>query len=609
MDRRRRARNPHVPSTVPTPPSPPPAAGVPFGRYALRKRLARGGMGEVFLADQLGPLGPVRPVALKRLLPRVARRPDAARMFLDEMATAARLHHPNIAVTYDFGEIDGTYFLAMEYVEGLSLQELLRALGPLPVPEAIEIVLRILDALDHAHERRGPDGQPAPVVHRDVSPHNVMVSTAGAVKLLDFGIARAEDVALGGRAEGKLAYAAPEQIEGRATDRRADVWAVGVVLYEVLTGARPFSAAHPAEAIAVARAGLATPAGQLRPEAARLDPLIARALAPEPEARWPTVAAFRAALLAGSSGLEGRGPEALAELVARAGGPSKTSLGVEHITNLAVPAASTETGVAVGHTGTQGPADGTPTPSIPAARPPSQLATRILPPARPDPLAPRPLSLPGRTPRAPLPARRSATERWAVGLGAVALITTGAVLAALATRPRGFEDEALPEPRPVVASSAPDAGDAPLDDPDAGPGSTLAVVAAPEPDGGAPPEPSVDAGTTARLAAPDAGVPRSGRPRRRPARPRAPAVSVSPEPRGPGRLSIVASPWSEVEVDGVPRGPTPLVNLGLEPGRHRLRLRPSTGGPPLERTIEIRPERETFVKVDHARGSFVATER
>lgn len=599
-----------------TPDPPPPVAGVPFGRYALRKRLARGGMGEVFLADQLGPLGPVRPVALKRLLPRVARRPDAARMFLDEMATAARLHHPNIAVTYDFGEIDGTYFLAMEYVEGLSLQDLLRALGPLPVPEAVEIVLRILDALDHAHERRAPDGQPAPVVHRDVSPHNVMVSTAGAVKLLDFGIARAEDVALGGRAEGKLAYAAPEQMEGRATDRRADVWAVGVVLYEVLTGVRPFSAAHLAEAIAVARAGLSTPAGRLRPEAARLDPLIGRALAPEPEARWPSAAALRAALLAEPSGLGERAPAALAELVARAGGPSKTSLGVEHITNLAVPAASTETGVGVGLTGSavRAPGEATPTPT-PAARPPSQLATRIVAPARPDPLAPRPLSLPGRTPAAPLPARRGASERWALGLGALALIATGAVVAALATRPGGAEDRPRLQLGPPVAASAPDAGPAPAAvRADAADAVTLGA-ARPERDDGAVRDESDgvdDAGATARLAPTDAGARplerRLDRRRPRPTRPR-PTTAAAPEARGPGRLSIVASPWSEVEVDGVPRGPTPLVNLSLAPGRHRLRLRPSGGGAPLERTIEIHPERETFVKIDHATRSFVATER
>lgn len=301
--------------------TPPPAtAGVPFGRYLIRRRLARGGMGEVFLADQLGPLGPVRPVALKRMLPRVARDPRAATMFLEEMAIAAQLNHPNVATTYDFGEVDGVYFLAMEYVEGLTLRQLVESLGPLPVGEGLGIAAEIASALEYAHARRAPGGSQAPVVHRDVSPHNVMISTSGAVKLLDFGIARAETAVLGGRVDGKLAYAAPEQLAGAPADRRADLWALGVVIYELLSGVVPFTAADPVAMLDATRAGRPVPLGARRPEAARAEAIVARAMLSDPEARWPSAEALGSACRALAVSLGAQGPEGRARLVLRAGG-------------------------------------------------------------------------------------------------------------------------------------------------------------------------------------------------------------------------------------------------------------------------------------------------
>jgi hypothetical protein len=299
---------------------PPTTAGVPFGRYLIRRRLARGGMGEVFLADQLGPLGPVRPVALKRMLPRVARDPRAATMFLEEMAIAAQLNHPNVATTYDFGEVDGVYFLAMEYVEGLTLRQLVESLGPLPVGEGLGIAAEIAGALEYAHGRRAPGGSQAPVVHRDVSPHNVMISTSGAVKLLDFGIARAETAVLGGRVDGKLAYAAPEQLAGAPADRRADLWALGVVIYELLSGVVPFTAADPVAMLDATRAGRPVPLGARRPEAARAEAIVARAMLSDPEARWPSAEALGSACRALATTLGAHGPEGRARLVLRAGG-------------------------------------------------------------------------------------------------------------------------------------------------------------------------------------------------------------------------------------------------------------------------------------------------
>ncbi|MCA9554909.1 MAG: serine/threonine protein kinase, partial [Myxococcales bacterium] len=220
-------------SALPIPP------GVPFGKYVIRTRLGQGGMGEVFLADQLGPLGPVRPVALKRLLPKHTHDPHVVRMFLEEMGVAAQLSHPHIVVTYDFGELDGAYFLAMEYVDGLALDRLVAEQGPLPLDAVVTLGRHIASALQHAHERVSA-GAPTPVVHQDVTPHNILVSRAGDAKLLDFGIARTEAAALGERVHAKVRYAAPEQLRRAPPDRRFDVWGLGVTLYQALTGRLPF---------------------------------------------------------------------------------------------------------------------------------------------------------------------------------------------------------------------------------------------------------------------------------------------------------------------------------------------------------------------------------
>jgi serine/threonine-protein kinase len=342
--------------------------GVPFGRYLIRKRLAKGGMGEVFLADQLGPLGPVRPVALKRMLPRLARDAHSGRRFLDEMATAAQLNHPNIATTYDFGEVEGAYFIAMEFIDGLSLADLIKQLGPLPVGAALAIAARVAGALAYAHGRRTPEGEPAPVVHRDVSPHNVMISSAGAVKLLDFGIARGEAETQAGRLEGKIAYAAPEQLQGARPDRRADLWALGVVLYEALTGARPFVGETALQVVVAAVEGRYQPLAERRMEARPAAQVVERALAAEPSARWSTAEEFRAACAFAMAGLEFEGDGELASLIAAAGGPKKSALGTETISE-AKPIVLTQTvgsvvrlpGAAVAQSDAA-PADATPRP-------------------------------------------------------------------------------------------------------------------------------------------------------------------------------------------------------------------------------------------------------
>ncbi|MCB9648634.1 MAG: serine/threonine protein kinase [Deltaproteobacteria bacterium] len=165
-------------------------------------------------------------MALKRLLPKHTHDPHVVRMFLEEMGVAAQLSHPHIVVTYDFGELDGAYFLAMEYVDGLALDRLVAEQGPLPLDAVVTLGRHIASALQHAHERVSA-GAPTPVVHQDVTPHNILVSRAGDAKLLDFGIARTEAAALGERVHAKVRYAAPEQLRRAPPDRRFDVWGLG----------------------------------------------------------------------------------------------------------------------------------------------------------------------------------------------------------------------------------------------------------------------------------------------------------------------------------------------------------------------------------------------
>jgi eukaryotic-like serine/threonine-protein kinase len=314
------------------------SAGIPFGRYVIRSRLGRGGMGEVFLADQLGPLGPVRPVALKRMLPQFARDRSALRLFFEEMAIAAQLNHPNIATTYDFGEFGGIYFLAMEYVEGVTLQSLLQRSGALPLAEALHVMRRVAEALAYAHALKIPGREIMPVVHSDLSPANLMLSRQGAVKLLDFGVARAEAAADKGPGHGKIAYAAPEQTRGAPPDRRFDLWSFGIVFYELLAGVRPFRGRDVLEIVEAAESKRYQRIESVRGEAALIAPIIDRALEPRPEARWPDAESLVQALESLERTLAPVGPERLAALVETAGGPTLgTDAGEMTGTGMAVP--------------------------------------------------------------------------------------------------------------------------------------------------------------------------------------------------------------------------------------------------------------------------------
>lgn len=217
--------------------------GLVLGRYELIRRLAVGGMGEVFLARQVGVGGFSRLAIVKTLLPELAASPAAVQDFLDEARLSAILNHPNIVSVFDVGEHDGTYFIAMEYVEGADLAALRRAAAERGVGIPYMLIARIgadaARALDHAHTQRVVDGQRMAVVHRDVSPQNLMVRLDGVTKVVDFGIAKVSSRGsrtATGQVKGKVRYLAPEQLTEQATDPRSDQYALGVVLWELATG-------------------------------------------------------------------------------------------------------------------------------------------------------------------------------------------------------------------------------------------------------------------------------------------------------------------------------------------------------------------------------------
>lgn len=215
-----------------------------IGRYELLHPLGTGGMAQVMVARTVNPGGVSRLVALKRILPRLAEDENIVQQFLDEAKLGMRLSHPNLVTTFDFGQAGSTFFIAMELIKGVDFDHVVYwPHGPLP-PELITGVLcQALDGLHAAHELKADDGTPLGLVHRDLSPHNVMVGFDGRVKVLDFGVAKMRDqrtVTLPGIVKGKPLYMSPEQATAERIDRRSDIFAMGLILYESLAGARAF---------------------------------------------------------------------------------------------------------------------------------------------------------------------------------------------------------------------------------------------------------------------------------------------------------------------------------------------------------------------------------
>jgi serine/threonine protein kinase len=277
-----------------------------FGKYELVSKLAAGGMAITYRARMNGAAGVTKPVVIKQILPHFADDPGFVEMFVSEARVAAGLTHGNIAQVFDFGEIDGQFFLAMEFVHGQPLSKVLRraqrsGLPSLPLPLALYIATQICDGLDYAHRHVSEDGQPMGLVHRDVSPDNVLISYEGQVKVIDFGIAKATSVVEArtspGTLKGKYPYFSTEQARGQQDlDARSDIFAVGVVLYEMLCGRRPYEGDLVAVLPRILSGDYARPSALNPAITPELEAVMATAMALDRDTRYPTAQAFSEAL-------------------------------------------------------------------------------------------------------------------------------------------------------------------------------------------------------------------------------------------------------------------------------------------------------------------------
>lgn len=297
--------NPGEPSPPTDAASPPEFTPEAFGKYYLIDRIAMGGMAEIFRAKSFGVGGFENLVVIKRILSHLSVNDQFVRMFMDEAKVSAVLQASNIVRIYDFGKIRDNYFIAMECVEGKDVKLLLRKLAErrklLPREFAVYIAMEAAKGLDYAHKRTAISGQPLNIVHRDVSPSNILVSYTGEIKVADFGIVKAANCAEdtdAGMLKGKFEYMSPEQAHGAELDRRSDIFALGIILHEMLTGRRLFKTDSEVKTLERVKRVDVDPPSALNPAVpARLDEIVMRALSREPDQRYQDARELHADLL------------------------------------------------------------------------------------------------------------------------------------------------------------------------------------------------------------------------------------------------------------------------------------------------------------------------
>ena len=278
--------------------------GETFGKYKLVATISAGGMAELFLAVQAGMEGFTKVVALKRILPEMANSPESLNMFLDEARLVARLDHPNIVRIYDLGEVSGQYFICMEYLAGEDLARALRLAKVHDVLIDVNLVAFIIqqaaEGLHYAHESTDDQGRPLNLVHRDITPSNIIVTFLGQLKIVDFGIAKAsinQDKTQVGTLKGKIAYLSPEQIKHEPVDRRCDVFQLGIVMWEMLTGKKLFLRDTEVATLQAVHKTHVPLVRHLRPEVpAELEAIVTKALSADPKDRFQTAGEFADAL-------------------------------------------------------------------------------------------------------------------------------------------------------------------------------------------------------------------------------------------------------------------------------------------------------------------------
>jgi serine/threonine-protein kinase len=514
-------------------------------RYDLLEPIAAGGMGQVFLGRVRGEHGFQKPVAIKRILPELARNPEFVVRFVAEAKLAVSLSHANIVQVFDLGRAGDELLLVMEYVRGSDLGQLLGRLSeraqPTPAAIAVYLAMEALKGLVYAHERRELDGRTG-VIHCDLSPSNLLVSWAGEVKIGDFGVAQALDVARRRRTStsvmGKVRYLAPEQLTGDPLDPRTDLYSLAVVLHETLTARRPFDVGDVDAIAAAVIAGGHPPVSQFRSDVpVALDELIARAMQKTPRER-PASAR-----------------EMLAEL-------ARIAQKLDAVTPPDVGAWA--------HSTVEEPVIDRPrraTRSMPARDPTvSSRATMTFVVRQ---------SVDGMTVldrEAGAGKRRRGAAVAGLVLGAALFV--GAVVArrldrTIALAPATAAPPAATSALPPTASPAPPTA------------SAAPPTASPAPPTASPAPPTASpAPPTEHAAAPTA----------RPARVHHSAVA-------PGFVNVYSDPWANVTVDGHPLGVTPLAHVRLAPGVHRLRL-VNPKARPVERTVRIESGKTELIDVD-----------
>jgi serine/threonine protein kinase len=272
-----------------------------FGRYSLLGHLATGGMAEVWLARQLGMQGFEKIVVIKRARPELAD-PETTALFLDEARLVATLEHPNIAQVYEIGAVNGSYFFVMEYVDGADVRRLIETSiakrYPLALADALYIISHVCTALHYAHEKHDLEGRPLHIIHRDVSPSNVLISHDGAIKVCDFGIAKAhnrktEDTQ-SGVLKGKFSYMSPEQCQSKPIDRRSDVFSIGILLYELSTQSKLFRGTSDFALLQqIVESPIPLPSARVPNYPRELEHIVMKALAKSPTDRYPTAQALQ----------------------------------------------------------------------------------------------------------------------------------------------------------------------------------------------------------------------------------------------------------------------------------------------------------------------------
>jgi serine/threonine-protein kinase len=515
--------------------------------------LARGGMAEVFLARMSGVGGFAKLMVIKRILPHLNDDPEFHEMFLNEGRVTARLNHSNVCQVYELGEVNGEVFLAMEYLEGLAWADL----APL-LPRGRGVELRvsatvlgqICEGLRYAHEFTDVDGTPMPIVHRDVSPQNLFITTEGVCKLLDFGVSKVlteGSRTRTGMLKGKLPYMAPEQIRGEPIDARADVFSMGVVLWEALTGDRLFQRESDYQIWkAITEEDIAPVTSLVAGLPPQIDHVVARALERDVARRYPSIRAFAAELR---------------EVADRAGGTFDTSTLSQIVKSLGAGKLAERTekvSRAIGRTTKLSDP-----PPLPAA------ITQPLPTVEPSvthSIALRDASV---------KLRRKPRGRWLVlGVGALAIAVgvTAAVWSAREDEPvqaSAGAEETAPQPAAIVPADT-------------------HVMLAGAADETAAVETAVD---EEAIDVADPSTPAKRRVVRRPKRKAVAEAAKAPVDAGvaePGFYSVDSKPYATIFIDDKSYGETPIFKLQLPPGKHRVRA-VRADGKSQRLTITIQP--------------------